>query len=175
MWAIRRRRLRDSALEAVFHELPSAPTTPAPIEVTEVQVPQDKKIGATVTIENTGSQSVTGDFYTTIFYAKELSDSSGNPEKDAQTWFEEKEAHDVDAELLMTLNPGDTHTFDAFCGVPASSNDWAEGDKIDAGVCLIMIQDTTRTVLDSLKITDAVEIVAPALRVEITGVTFSEA
>jgi len=75
----------------------------------------------------------------------------------------------------MTLNPGDAHTFDAFCGVPASSNDWAEGDKIDAGACLIMIQDTTRTVLDSLKITDAVEIVAPALRVEITGVTFSEA
>ena len=75
----------------------------------------------------------------------------------------------------MTLNPEDTHTFDAFCGVPASSNEWAEGDKIDAGVVLLMIQDTTRIVLDSLKITDAVEIIAPALRVEIIDVTFSEA
>ena len=175
MWAIRRRRFGDLALETALHEVSSAPTIPTQIGAVGVQISQDKRISASVTIKNTGSASVTGDFYTIIFYAKELSDSSGDPEKDAQTWFNEKEAHDVDAELLMTLNPEDTHTFDAFCGVPASSNEWAEGDKIDAGVVLLMIQDTTRIVLDSLKITDAVEIIAPALRVEITDVTFSEA
>jgi len=45
---------------------------------------------------------------------------------------------------------------------------------IDAGIVLIADIDTTRYVLDSLKIADAVRIIAPATRVEITDVTFSE-
>jgi len=51
---------------------------------------------------------------------------------------------------------------------------WSEGMTIDAGIVLIADIDTTRYVLDSLKIADAVRIVAPATRVEITDVTFSE-
>jgi len=57
---------------------------------------------------------------------------------------------------------------------PVEASTWSEDTTIDAGIILTMKTDDTVIYLDSLKIADAVRIVAPALRVEITGVTFSE-
>jgi len=138
-----------------------------------VQIPRDKKIKVTVTIENTGSQSVTGKFGFMCHYADTLSDSSGDPQQDWFTWWGEGDVYDskpMDEET--TLDPGSTLTMEG--EYPAEASTWSEGTIIDAGIIVSMKVDDTVIHLDSLKITDAVEIIAPTLRVEITDVTFSE-
>jgi len=138
-----------------------------------VDIPIDKKIQATVTIENTGSQSLTRNFCVEVYYADTLSDSSGDPETDLDTWYDEKEASILVCEFDKTLNPGDTLTL-VTGGVDASN--WSEGDIIDAGVVVYgtIPGSGEYEYYDSLKVTDAVRIIAPATRVEITDVTFSE-
>ena len=137
-----------------------------------VQIPSDKSIKASVTFENTGSGTVSGDFFVNIYYADTLSDSSGDPKSDNSTWSSEATTNDLILETL-TLNPGDSVTRDGASPVDASW--WSEGTKIDAGLVLGVFIGGTTYYLDSLKIADAVEIIAPTRRVEITGVTFSEA
>jgi len=140
-----------------------------------VDIPSDKKIKVAVTIENTGSQSVTGDFTVEIFYADTLSDSTGYPASDRTMWRFESEASDSGTVSDATLDVGGTLTIEGASPVDISEvEEWSEGMTIDAGIVLIADIDTTRHVLDSLKIADAVKIIAPALRVEITDVTFSE-
>jgi len=136
-----------------------------------VEIPIDKRIKAAVTIENAGSQSVTRGFTVFICYANVLSDSSGDPEDDLITWYNEADETDVNTAPETTLNPGDTLTIET-SGVMASH--WNEGDIIDAGVVVYASVGGTYEYYDSLKIADAVKIVAPTLRVEITDVTFSE-
>ena len=136
-----------------------------------VDIPIDKKIKASVTIENTGSQSLTRDFTAFICYADTLSDSSGDPETDFTTWYSEADETDVHTVTGVTLNPGDTLTIET-SGIAASH--WNEGDIIDAGVVVYASVAGTYEYYDSLKVTDAVRIIAPATRVEITDVTFSE-
>ena len=149
----------------------SAAGVPVPVGAT-VEIPRDKKIKVSVTIENMGSQSVTGKFGFFCFYADVLSDSTGDPEQDYITWWYEREASDVKPmEEETTLDPGDTLTLEGPSPVEAST--WSEDTTIDAGIVLGIVTDDTVIYLDSLKIADAVRIVAPALRVEITGVTFS--
>lgn len=143
---------------------------PVPVGAT-VEIPIDKKIKASVTIENTGSRSLTRDFTVFICYADTLSDSSGDPETDFTTWYSEADETDVKTETGKTLNPGDTLTIET-SGIAASH--WNEGDIIDAGVIVYASVGGTYEYYDSLKITDAVKIIAPTLRVEITDVTFSE-
>jgi len=140
-----------------------------PVGATTVQIPSDKKIKVEVTIENTGSQSVTKNFGIVALYADTLSDSSGDPEKDFDTWWQEWEEFDSADVYNLTLNPGDTYTLSA-ANVPA--NTWSEGTKIDAGI--VLTNTDLSEFYDSLKIANAVEIIAPTLRVEITDVTFSE-
>ena len=90
-------------------------------------------------------------------------------------WDSEDEAKDGYTESL-TLNPGDSVTKDGRNPVTiADVTVWSVGDKIDAGVVLGVAIEEENYFLDSLKITDAVEIIAPTLRVEITDVSFSEA
>ena len=134
-------------------------------------IPIDKKIQATVIIENTGSQSLIRTFCVDVYYADTLSDSSGDPQADLNTWFDEREASITACEFDKTLNPGDTLTL-VTGGVDASN--WGEGDIIDAGVVVYGIISGSYEYYDSLKITDAVRIIAPATRVEITDVSFSE-
>jgi len=145
---------------------------PAPVGAT-VQIPSDKSIKASVTFENTGSGTVSGTFTVMVMYADTLSDSSGNPEEDANTWFSECDDWHMGERRDLTLNPGASATLDAEAAVPA--NQWSEGTKIDAGIVLVVSIGGTTYYLDSLKIADAVEIIAPTLRVEISNVTFSEA
>jgi len=165
---VRRSRLKELGVGRPTFSVPGS-ELPVPVGAT-VQIPSDKKIKVEVTIENTGSASVTKDFCVMVFYADTLSDSSGDPSTDYDTWFFEGEDYESAAVYGLTLDPGDTYTFSA-ANVPA--NTWTEGTKIDAGIVLMNV--TMSEFYDSLKITDAVEIVAPALRVEITDVTFSEA
>jgi len=166
---VRRSRLKELGVSrATFR----AAGVPVPVGAT-VDIPSDKKIKVTVTIENTGSQSVTGKFGFYCFYAAALSDPTGDLEQDWATWWYEREAADVKPmEEETTLNPGDTLTMEGPSPVEAST--WPEDTTIDAGIILTMKTDDTVIYLDSLKIADAVKIVAPALRVEITDVTFSE-
>jgi len=167
---VRRSRLKELGVGgATFSAAGSE--LPAPVGAT-VQIPSDKSIKASVTFENTGSGTVSGTFTVMVMYADTLSDSSGNPEEDANTWFSECNDWHM-RERDLTLNPGTSATLDAGAAVPA--NQWSEGTKIDAGVVLILSVEGTTYYLDSLKIADAVEIIAPTRRVEITGVTFSEA
>ena len=165
---VRRSRLKELGVrEATFSAAGSE--LPVPVGAT-VQIPSDKKIKVEVTIENTGSASVTKDFCVMVFYADTLSDSSGDPSTDFDTWFSEGEAYDSADVYGLTLDPGDTHTFS---GANVSANKWSEGTKIDAGIVLMNV--AMSEFYDSLKIADAVEIIAPTLRVEITDVSFSEA
>ena len=170
---VRRSRLKELGVGGTKF---SAAGVPVPVGAT-VQIPSDKKIKVTVTFENTGSKTVSGLFWFNVYYARTLSDSSGDPETDRDTWDSEKEASDSWFDInTYTLNPGDSLTRDGMTPVTiADIEGWSEGDKIDAGVVLYLQIDTTVYYLDSLKITDAVEIVAPTLRVEITDVSFSEA
>ena len=166
---VRRSRLKELGVSrATFR----AAGEPVPVGAT-VQIPRDKKIKVTVTIENTGSQSVTGKFGFVCHYADTLSDSSGDPQQDWNTWF--IEADEYDSKPMVeetTLDPGSTLTMEGEYPVEAST--WSEGTIIDAGIIISMKLDDTVIHLDSLKIADAVEIIAPTLRVEITDVTFSE-
>ena len=142
---------------------------PVPVGAT-VEIPSDKKIKTTVTVQNTGSQRLEGlVLYARVSFADTLSDSTGDPESDANTWYAEEEASAFTSKLI-TLDPGDSTSLD-IPGVDAST--WAEGTIIDAGVVIYTAENTTVTYLDSLKVADAVKIIAPTLRVEITDVTFS--
>ena len=165
---VRRGRLRELGVgRATF----SAAGEIVPVGAT-VQIPSDKSIKASVTFQNTGSGTVSGRFTVTVMYADTLSDSSGDPETDFQTWFVEcDDWHTGESDL--TLNPGASTTLETGTTVPA--NQWSEGTKIDAGIVLVVSIGGTTYYLDSLKIADAIEIIAPTRRVEITGVTFSEA
>jgi len=167
---VRRSRLKELGVGgATFSAAGSE--LPAPVGAT-VQIPSDKSIKASVTFQNTGSGTVSGLFTVAVMYADTLSDSSGNPEADFQTWFVEcDDWHEGESDL--TLNPGASTTLETGTTVPA--NQWSEGTKIDAGIVLVVSIGGTTYYLDSLKIADAVEIIAPTRRVEITGVTFSEA
>jgi len=170
---VRRGRLRELEVGRVTFSAAGS-ELPAPVGAT-VQIPSDKSIKASVTFENTGSGTVSGVFWFAVFYAKTLSDSSGDPLTDYGNWDSEDEAKD-DYTGSLTLNPGDSVTKDG--GNPVTIADvtaWSEGDKIDAGVVLGVAMGGENYFLDSLKITDAIEIIAPALRVEITDVSFSEA
>ena len=164
---VRRSRLRELGIRGTKFSAAGS-RLPVPVGAT-VQIPSDKKIRAEVTIENTGSQSLTKDFIVYVYYADTLSDSSGDPSTDNSTWYSESEAYDYDSVSGLTLDPGDTYTFSA----DVDADNWSEGTIIDAGIVLFIVEDEVATAIDSLKITDAVEIIAPALRVEITGVTFS--
>jgi len=168
---VRRSRLKELGVGgATFSAAGSE--LPAPVGTT-VSVPSDKKIKASVTIENTGSGAVTISFVVWVFYADTLSDSTGDPATDYANWSSERDAYDYDYGEI-SLNPGDTHTFTGFSGVDAGS--WSEGTIIDAGVVLTKMEEGVITAyFDSLKITDAVEIIAPTLRVKISDVSFSEA
>ena len=169
---VRRSRLKELGVSrAAFG---AAGGVPVPVGAT-VDIPSDKKIKVTVTIENTGSQSVTGDFTVEVFYADTLSDPTGYPESDRTMWRFESEASDSGTVSDATLDVGGTLTIEGASPVDISEVEgWSEGMTIDAVIVLIADIDTTRYVLDSLKVADAVRIVAPALRVEITDVTFSE-
>ena len=170
---VRRSRLKElgvgrTTFSAAGSELP------VPVGAT-VQIPSDEKIKVSVTFENKGSRDVSGAFWFEVFYAKTLSDSSGDPATDYDTWAWESDTSDYYIENL-TLRVGDSVTKDGDRPIEiASVEGWAEGDKIDAGVVLGVVIDSTTYYLDSLKIADAVEIIAPTLRVEITEVSFSEA
>jgi len=128
---------------------------------TPVEIPSDKKIGVSVTFENTGSESIYGMFFVEIFYADSLTDSSGDPETDYNTWMEEWEGFDGYISSTTTMNPGDSWTFVG--NDPPPANRWAEGTVIDAGVIVGCVDVSTWEAYfyDSLKITDAVKIIAP--------------
>lgn len=161
---VRRSRLKELGVgRATF----SAAGEPVPVGAT-VKIPSDKKIKATVTFENTGSKTVSGTYSVDIFYADSLSDSSGDPKTDYDTWTKEWEAHDYKGSWL-SLDPGKTGSLTG--NYPVDASIWSEGTKIDVGIVLAVSAEF----VDSLKIADAIQIIAPALRVEITNVTFSEA
>ena len=165
---VRRGRLKDLGVsKATFR----AAGEPLPVGA-PVEIPSDKKIKVTVTIENTGSRSITNIFWFYAFYAETLSDESGDPSEDYSTWYGESDDFDNAVISETTLNPGDTLTMEGL--YPVSADHWAEGTLVDAGIVIGMGSGDNAVFLDSLKITDAVKIVAPALKVEITDVTFSE-
>jgi len=129
---------------------------------TPVEIHSDKKIKVSVTFENTGSESIYGMFFVEIFYADSLTDSSGDPETDYNTWMEEWEGFDGYISSTTTMNPGDSWTFVG--NDPPPANRWAEGTVIDAGVIVGCVDVSTWVAYfyDSLKITDAVKIIAPS-------------
>mgnify|MGYP000250474558 CR=1 FL=1 len=170
---VRRGRLRELGVsKATFR----AAGEPVPVGAT-VQILYGKKIKVSVTFENTGPLSVSGDFTIHAFYADTLSDSSGDPQSDEQTWF--LECDDWDSALAtLTLEPGSSATLEG--EHPVDTSTWAEpvealgSIKLDAGITLKVDIGGTTYYLDSLKIADAVEIVKPPPSAEITDVTFSE-
>ena len=137
-----------------------------------VQIPRDKKIKVSVTVENTGSRSVSGDFYLDVYYADTLSDPGDDPEDTLFTWISEADAHDTRYRYSQTLNAGVSETWEG--DLPVDASTWSEGTKIDAGIVLRVDIGGIIYYLDILKIADAVEIIAPTRRVEITNVTFFE-
>jgi len=154
---VRRSRLKELGVgRATFR----AAGEPVPVGAT-VQIPRNKNIAVSVTIENTGSRTVSGNFTVEVYYGADLADIS-------DLWMESSEAYVSDSATL-TLNPGDTYTFTGFDTVPAST--WSEDTYVSVGVKLR--RDTT--LLDDLYLPDEIQIIAPTLRVEITDVTFSEA
>ena len=171
---VRRSRLKELGVgEATFSA--AGRRLPVPVGAT-ADIPRDKNIVASVTIKNTGSQDASYYFIVHVYYADTLSDSSGSPDVDDLGWSYEAEAEDfASSDVKTTLKPGDTLTLTT-SGVPAST--WDENTTIDAGIVLGASATSATDIhkyLDSLKITDAVKIIAPTLRVEITDVTFSEA
>jgi len=137
-----------------------------------VQIPSDKSIGVEVTIENTGSSSVTDVFWFYAFFAETLSAESGDPETDYTTWlYYESDDWDYGVTATTTLNPGDTLTIEGWS--PVSAGLWNVGTFVDAGIVIGMGSGSDVVFLDSLKITDAVEIVSPLPSIEIVDVTFS--
>ena len=148
---------------------------PVPVGAT-VQILYGKKIKVSVEFENTGSLTVSGNFIIHAFYADTLSDSTGNPKTDEQTWFIECKDWDTGTATL-TLDPGSSATLEG--AYPVDTSLWTVEPgtslKIDAGILLKVDIGGTMYYLDSLKIADAVEIVAPPPSGAITRVTFSEA
>jgi len=153
------RGLKDWALEATFCEFSGAPTI---IGATKAKIPQDKNIKAIATFKNEGVSPVTGLFLVGVVYGDELSDPvSDDPLTNWHTWFYESDAYDFgDSNYDITLNPGSSGTVETDGNVPAST--WAEETTLDAGIILYANIHGEQHFLDSLKIDDAIEIIAPA-------------
>jgi len=126
-----------------------------------VEVHADKRIKATVSFKNTGSKSIYGMFWFDVFYGEPLSESSGDPEQDYNTWKNEMDGFDGSISSTITLNPGDTITLVG--NDPVEGSLWLEGALIDAGVVIGSLDPTTWEIYyyDSLRMPSAILILPP--------------
>jgi len=127
-----------------------------------VQVPSDAYLEWFVDIKNTGYTDIDlgaiGAFLEVIF-GETLSDESGDPQTDMVTWWGEAIMDCVSFFGAATLTVGETMT--VIGGEYVVDLGLEEGKTYDVGIVVGYEPDTTMIALDSMKIDDAVEIVAP--------------
>ena len=129
-----------------------------------VEVPSDAYLEWSVDIKNTGYIDIDlgrEDTFLDVTFGEALSDESGDPQTDMETWNREgivscTAFFGVEGEILevgetKTVTDGD---FVVDLGLE-------EGKTYDAGIVVGYKPDTTMIALDSMKIDDAVKIVAP--------------
>jgi len=131
---------------------------------TTVEVPSDAFLQWSVDIKNTGYRDIDlgkEDTFLEVIFGETLSDESGDPQTDMETWDSEgviscTSFFGVEGEILKV---GETKTVTD--GEYVVDLELEEGKTYDAGIIVGYEPDTTMIALDSMKIDDAVKIVAP--------------
>jgi len=129
-----------------------------------VEVPSDAYLQWTVDIKNTGYRDIDlggeGAFLDVLF-GETLSEESGDPQTDLDAWMREAfcDCHNSFGYEGEILKVGDTKTVTD--GVEVAECGFEEDKTYDAGIIVGYTPDTTSVALDSMKIDDAIKIVAP--------------
>ena len=129
-----------------------------------VEVPSDAYLEWSVEIKNTGYRDIDlgkEDTFLEVIFGETLSDESGDPQIDMETWDSEGVISctgffGVEGEILRV---GETKTVTD--GESVGDLGLEEGKTYDAGIVVGYEPDTTMIALDSMKIDDAIKIVAP--------------
>jgi len=129
-----------------------------------VEVPSDAFLQWSVVIKNTGYRDIDlgkEDTFLEVIFGEMLSDESDDPQTDMVTWSSESVMDcvgffGVEGEILKV---GETKTVTD--GEYVVDLELEEGKTYDAGIIVGYKPDTTMIALDSMKIDDAIKIVAP--------------
>ena len=129
-----------------------------------VEVPSDAYLQWSVDIKNTGYRDIDlgeEDVFLDVFFGETLSEESGDPQTDMATWLSEALGDCInffgyEGEILEV---GDTKTVTD--RIEVAEFGFEEGKTYDAGIVVGYASDTTLIALDSMKIDDAIKIVAP--------------
>jgi len=129
-----------------------------------VEVPSDAFLQWSVVIKNTGYRDIDlgkEDTFLEVIFGEMLSDESGDPQTDMVTWSSESVMDcvvffGVEGEILKV---GETKTVTD--GEYVVDLGLEEGKTYDVGIIVGYEPDTTMIALDSMKIDDAIKIVAP--------------
>ena len=129
-----------------------------------VEVPSDAFLQWSVVIKNTGYRDIDlgkEDTFLEVIFGEMLSDESGDPQTDMVTWCSESvmdcvSFFGVEGEILKV-----DETKTVTDGEYVVDLGLEEGKTYDAGIIVGYKPDTTMIALDSMKIDDAIKIVAP--------------
>jgi len=129
-----------------------------------VEVPSDAFLQWSVVIKNTGYRDIDlgkEDTFLEVIFGEMLSDESGDPQTDMVTWSSESvmdyvSFFGVEGEILKV-----DETKTVTDGEYVVDLELEEGKTYDAGIIVGYKPDTTMIALDSMKIDDAIKIVAP--------------
>ena len=122
----------------------------------QVEIPIDKKCQVTVTVENAGTASLTGDIYMYAFYG-DLSPSTGDPATDYSNWNYEADVDDSARVTDVTLDAGDT--IDITGDNPWEASTFSVGDVLDVGIVIAFDDGTGKKYVDSAFFDDYIKIV----------------
>jgi len=139
------------------------------------EVPSDAYLQWSVDITNTGDRDIdlgVESVFLDVMFGEELSDESGDPQTDMATWISEALGDCItffgsEGDILKV---GETKTVTD--GIEVTEYGLEEGKTYDAGIIVGYKPGTTLIALDSMKIADAVVIVAP-VKLSIEGTEFS--
>ena len=123
----------------------------------QVEIPIDKKCQVTVTVENAGTASLTGDIYMYAFYGFDLSSPSGDPATDYSNWNYEADADDSARVTDVTLDAGDT--IDITGDSPWEASMFSVKDVLDVGIVIAFDDGTGKKYVDSVFYDDYIKIV----------------
>ena len=167
---VRRRRLGGLVEgRTTFADKRSSAAAATVVGTTLLELPTNKKCKVTVTVENTGGQTLTGDIYMYAFYGFDFPSSTGDPAADYDNWNYYADVDDSGSETDVTLKPGDT--IDIVGDSPWEGSTFSPGDVLDAGIVIAFDDGSGKKYVDSVFYDDAIKIVEPG-KLEISDVKF---
>ena len=146
------------------------------VKVTQFELPADKRCQVTVTVKNSGGQTLTGDIYLHIFYGFDFPSPSGDPATDFNNWFNSATTEDYGEKMDVTLKPGDETDITGESPLNASAlvslGILNVGDILDVGIVIAFDDGTGKKYVDSVFYDDYIKIVEAAAVPKIASVKF---